>query len=116
MVDKLRSKIKRWQELGNLNVKHYENVLDADAAVLKGKKAEAIRHYEAAIIVAGRRGFKNDAAFACERFAEFQLSVMNERDEAKYRIQQSLDYWEDRGWGALGKVRHLKKKYSDLIT
>jgi hypothetical protein len=109
-----RSKIKSWLDQGNPNVKHYALLLDAEWTAYHGNKHDAIEQYEAAILMAARGGYQHDAALATQRFGEFYLTVMNDREDASYQIGQSIQYWRD--WGAVAKVRHLKVKYSDLLA
>lgn len=74
-----RSKIKKWLDLGNPNVKHYDTFLDAEALALKGKRFSAIKHYEVTILQAARSGYQQDAALASERLGEYPLLVMHAR-------------------------------------
>jgi hypothetical protein len=108
-----RSKVQKWLELGNPNVKHYGLLLDAEWAAFKGKKDDAIKHYEVAILLAARGGYQHDAALATERFGAFYYVAMGDRDSAAYQIGQSITYWGD--WGAVAKVRQLKAKYAELL-
>jgi hypothetical protein len=113
MAQIFRSKIKKWLDTGNPNVKHYSLLLDAEWMALKGKKNDAVKQYEAAILLAARGGYQHDAALATERFGEFYLKVMGDRDDAAYQIGQSIKYWGE--WGAVAKVHHLEQKYGDLL-
>jgi hypothetical protein len=108
-----RSKINKWIDMGNPNVKHYGLLLDAEWSAFQGKTYDAIKQYEAAILMAARRGYQQDAALATQRFGEFYLRVMGEREDAAYQIGQSIKYWGQ--WGAVAKVRHLQVKYADLL-
>lgn len=108
-----RSKVKRWLDGGNPNVKHYDSILDAEAMALKGKNFAAIKHYEVAILLAARNGYQHDAALASERLGEFQLSVMQDADEGSYRLREAARYWGS--WGAKAKVADLEKKYGDVL-
>jgi hypothetical protein len=116
MAQIFRSKVKNWVVQGNPNVKHYESLLDAEWAAIKGKKFDATKHYEAAILQAARGGFQHDAALATERLAElhFHSTEMHDREEAAFQVRQSIRYWGE--WGAMAKVRHLEQKYADLIA
>jgi hypothetical protein len=111
-----RSKVKNWVVQGNPNVKHYESLLDAEWAAFKGKKFDAIKHFEAAILLAARGGLQHDAALATERLAEFYFhsTGIHDREEAAFQVRQSIRYWGE--WGAIAKVRHLEQKYADLIA
>ena len=108
-----QSKVKKWLDLGNPNVKHYVTFLDAEAMALKGKRFSAIQHYEMTILQAGRMGYQQDAALASERLGEYQLSVMNDKEEGAFRLREAEKYW--RGWGAFAKVQHLIAKYPELF-
>jgi hypothetical protein len=108
-----RSKIKKWLDMGNPNVMHYDSLLDAEAMALKGKRFAAIKHYEVAILLAARSGYQQDAAFASERLGEFQLSAMNDVEEGSYRLRESIKYWAS--WGAMGKVADLERKYPNFL-
>jgi hypothetical protein len=107
------AKIKKWLDMGNPNVKQYGLLLDAECFAFQGRKYEAMKQYEAAILLAARGGYQQDAALATERFREFYLRVMGEREDAAYHIGQSIKYWGE--WGAMAKVRHLQEKYADLL-
>jgi hypothetical protein len=108
-----RSKINKWLDMGNPNVKQYGLILDAERLAFQGKKYDAIKRYEAAILLSARGGYQQDAALATQRFGEFYLTVMGDREEAAYQISQSMKYWGQ--WGSMAKVRHLQEKYADLL-
>jgi hypothetical protein len=111
-----RKRIRKWVQLGNPNVKHYDFLLDAEYHALHKKHSIALDRYHSAIVSATDGGFIQDAALASERLAEFHLKVSGDTREAHNRIRQSAGYWL--AWGAGGKVRHLEAKYPDafLIT
>jgi hypothetical protein len=109
----IRSKIKKWLAMGNPNVKHYESLLDAEWKAFKGKSFDAVKHYEATILMAARAGYQHDAALATERLGAFHLRVTGNREDAAYQIGRSIQYWGE--WGAVAKVRHLEEKYADLL-
>jgi hypothetical protein len=109
----IRSKIKKWLAMGNPNVKHYESFLDAEWKAFKGKTFDAVKHYEATILMAARAGYQHDAALATERLGAFHLRVTGNREDAAYQIGRSIQYWGE--WGAVAKVRHLEEKYADLL-
>jgi hypothetical protein len=64
--------------MGNPNVKHYGLLLDAEWTALNGDKYNAIKKYEAAILLAGQGGYQQDAALATERLGDFYLRVMGD--------------------------------------
>ena len=107
------SKIKKWLDMGNPNVKHYESLLEAELLAYKGKTFAAVKQYEVAVLLAARAGYQQDAGLASERLAEYHLTVMDDQEEATYRLRESIKYW--RGWGAIAKVEALERKYVDMI-
>jgi len=106
-------KIKSWLKQGNPNVAHYNTFLDAEKLVVEHKNAKAVKCYELAVVLSARGGYQHDAAFVNERLAEFQLNTMNDHEEAKYRLCESVKYWQ--GWGAMAKVKDLQKKYPSFL-
>lgn len=113
MAEKLHSKVKRWRAMGNRNVKQFESLLDAESDRFRHKKYGAIRNYEAAISFAARAGFQQIAAYASERLGDFNLDVMDEKEEASCHIKKSISYW--RVYGAAAKVTDLETKYGHLL-
>jgi hypothetical protein len=83
-ASRILAKIRNWVEQGNPNMRHYETLLEAESAALNGKKYVAMKHYEYAVIISARGGFVQDAAIASERFGEFMLDEMNDKEEARY--------------------------------
>ena len=108
-----RGKVKRWLDMGNPNVKHYDSLLDAEFLAFKDRRFQAIKQYEVAILLAARGGYQQDAALASERLGEFQIDVMKDFDEGRYRLGEAVKYWSS--WGAVAKVEHLENKYSGLL-
>ena len=108
-----RKKIKKWLEMGNPTVMHYESLIDAERMAYQGNKYAALKHYEAAILLSAHGGYQQDAALASERLGEFHLTVMNDKDQAAYYFGQSLKYWKD--WGAMAKVYVLQDAYADIL-
>jgi hypothetical protein len=49
---------------------------------------------------------------ANERFGEFLLNDMLDREEAVYRLEESIKLYKE--WGAHAKADILLKKYADL--
>ena len=105
-----RTKIKKMLDVGNPNVSHYDALLEAEYTAYIGQHISAIKLYEIAILLAGRGGYQQDAALASERLGEFQIDVMNDMDEGRYRIGEAIKYWG--GYGAMSKVKHLEQKYN----
>lgn len=104
---KIRNIIHSWKKVGNPNVVYYCNFLDAEHAALEGKYDKAEEHYMKAIKFVARTGYLHHAALFNELYSDFLLLELNDKDEAKYRLEEAIKYYED--WGALGKVHQLKK-------
>ena len=104
--------IEEWVDTGNPNVRRYDALLKAEFSSLDGKWSHAERHYETAIKLCGRRGFRNDWALAHQRRGEFHLREGND-DDALYDINNAIRLYED--WGAKAKVEQLKEKYGKLL-
>jgi len=90
--DVCRQRIKKWANMGNPNVKHYDVLLDAEYYALRNDTSMALDRYQAAIVAATEGGFIQDAALASERLAEFHIHVQGDMNEARNRILQSAEY------------------------
>jgi hypothetical protein len=109
---KIHSTIKALVKKGNPNVIHYDRLLDAERAALDGKSKAALKHYQSAVSLAARGGFVHDAALANERYAEYLLHDMSDRQDAIFYFEEAIKFYSE--WGALKKVDLLREKYSDL--
>lgn len=109
---KVHKTIKSWVRKGNPNVKHYDLLLDAEAAVLNGKLDAAEGLYQRAIVLATRQGSIHESAFASERYGEFLLSERNDREEARYKLADAVRRYGE--WGAARKANMLHGKHQDL--
>ena len=102
---KIRKVLRKWNKVGNPNVAYYCIFLDAEHAALKGQYEEAENQYLKAIQFAARSGFLHHAALFNELYSDFLFRQRGDREEAKYRLEQAIRYYED--WGAFGKVELL---------
>jgi hypothetical protein len=109
---KIHSTIKSWVRKGNPNVIHYDRLLDAEKAALDGKYKAAQEHYQSAVVMAARGGFIHDAALANERYGEFLLHDMSDKQEAVFRFEEAIKFYSE--WGASKKVELIREQYSDL--
>ena len=105
---------KGWVKQGNPNIKHWDHLLDAESAVLRRRNKDVIKSYKSAVSIAKSGGYIHDAAIGCERWGEYMLTVVSDREEAKTCLKESLRLWRE--WGALGKVQRMKEKYPDLLA
>lgn len=111
-ASRLHRKITSLVRKGNPNTRHYQAILDAEAAVLKQNSSKANELYKKAIVMAGRSGFVQDAALASERFGEYLLGQTEGQDEAKTQLEGALCFYKS--WGATLKVERLQKKHNAL--
>jgi len=108
-----RDRIKKWKKQGNPNVIHYDMFLGAEYHALKGtKRSDVVKMYNSRAIRTSLDGdFIQDAALACKRLGEFQMTVSPCNMNEGYRqIRKAAEYWMT-SWGAVGKVRDLEGKY-----
>jgi len=102
---------------GNPNALHYVSFLNAERNALKQKKnrEETVeQEYKNAITVSLRGGYVHDAALARERYAQFLLNEVGDIEEAKYQIEAAIDCYK--GWGAMGKVQHLRNQQERILA
>lgn len=92
---------------------HYESLVDAEIAAFQGKRPVAVKNYEVAILLSGRRGHINDQALSHLRFGEYQLSEGNKM-EAKYHFDLALSLYQE--WGAEAIVQLLTRKHGSLLS
>lgn len=104
---KIRKQINKWKKVGNPNVVYYCIFLDAMHAALEGKYDEAESLYKRAIQFVARSGYLHHAALFNEIYSDFLLQERNDREEAKYRLLESIRHYES--WGAMGKVARLRE-------
>jgi len=57
-------------------------------------------------IYAARTGHLSHAALCNERYSDFLLNELHDAQEAKYRMDEAIRFYED--WGAYAKVDGLK--------
>jgi predicted ATPase len=110
------SVIKRWAQKGNPNLRHLDMLLDAEAAALRGDKAQAKKFYESAVVRAARGGFLHHAALANERYGDFLWQDMSRdnEDEARFRLDEAIRFYTE--WGAETKPDRIREQYQELWT
>jgi hypothetical protein len=106
-ANKITKTIEKWVKSGNPNVKHYHLLLSAEQAALSKNYTRAEENYKKAIVLAARTGHMHHAALCNERYADFLLQELSDEEEAKYRMEEAIRFYE--AWGAVGKVEMLKK-------
>ena len=102
-------KIKGWVSKGCPNCVAHEALLEAEYYAWKKDRGTALRRYEAAALLAGRRGLRHIQAMANERFALYVHEIGdNEHQDSEYRWKQALTLYNE--WGATHKVDMLRSQ------
>eukprot|EP00984_Skeletonema_dohrnii_P008438 scaffold3105_cov135-Skeletonema_dohrnii-CCMP3373.AAC.6 len=96
--------IRGWAKNGNVNVVHHLYILDAELAVLNGKKNKAKKNFSAAIITSSRNGLLHDRALAHE-LASAYFKAQGDDYWGKYHIERSRACYQE--WGCGEKVKKL---------
>ncbi|CAB9504028.1 Transcriptional regulator [Seminavis robusta] len=100
-----RKKMKSWVSKGNPNCVAHESLLEAEHRAMQKDRALAVRSFEVAVLLAGRRGLTHLQALSNERFAIY-LNEVGELEDAKYRFGQAQFLYSD--WGATVKANEMR--------
>ena len=103
LARRVHKSISKWARSGNPNVQHYDCFLKAEMAALTGKSTDSAEwFYKEAVVLAARTGHLHHAALFNERYADFLLRQVGDKEEAKYRTKEAIRYYKD--WGAEAKA------------
>ncbi|MBD2410833.1 serine/threonine protein kinase [Nostoc calcicola FACHB-389] len=105
--------LQQWAQNAPMNHLHKWYLVEAERQRVLGNKAEAIEHYDRAIIGAKENDYIQEQALANELAAKFYL------DWGKQEIAQSYmtkAYYGYARWGAKAKVADLEKLYPQLLA
>ncbi|MDO9262847.1 MAG: AAA family ATPase, partial [Desulfosalsimonadaceae bacterium] len=111
-VARNQQKMKKWAGHAPENFMHKYHLVEAELARIKGKDKDAVVLYKKAVAGAGKSGYTQEAAIACERLAIFYLDQGIHDFAASYMIE-ARDLYQR--WGAHAKVRQLNEKYNGLF-
>lgn len=113
IVTDVTNKVSRWnEEDSSWNFQNKIDLLNAERAFCEGNYPRAIEMYESSIGNAGKHGFINELALACERFGLFHQSIGNTMEAQTHMMLSEQHY---RAWGATRKaddVHHLIQSMS----
>lgn len=98
---------------GNPNVQHYLTLLNAEQAALNKDKKQAEKLYQESIVYAAKTGQLSHAALSNERYSDYLLHECHDLQEATYRLDEAIRYYQD--WGAQAKVVLLQRSNHDRI-
>ena len=109
---KVRKKVTSWVKAGNPNVRYFDVFFTAEQLALEKKFDEAKGKYKSAIKMATEARHLHHAGLLNERYADFLLDCCSNVEESKRALKIAAKWYSD--WGALGKVRDLELKLSEL--
>uniref|UniRef100_A0A7S3L020 Uncharacterized protein n=1 Tax=Amphora coffeiformis TaxID=265554 RepID=A0A7S3L020_9STRA len=109
----IRKIIKKLVRQRSLNQKHQLCLLNAEDKALSKNKGKASNSYREGIVTAARGGFLRDAALINERYADFLLNDVEDRQQASQQVGFAIRRYEERG--AIRTVEELQSKYFDLL-
>ncbi|MEH1851995.1 MAG: AAA family ATPase [Nostoc sp.] len=113
LVETHQSTLQEWAQNAPMNHLHKWYLVEAERQRVLGNKAEAIEHYDRAIIGAKENDYIQEEALANELAAKFYL------DWGKQEIAQvymTKAYYGYARWGAKAKVADLERRYPQLLT
>ncbi|MEH1828927.1 MAG: AAA family ATPase [Nostoc sp.] len=105
--------LQQWAQNAPMNHLHKWYLVEAERQRIFGNKAEAIEHYDRAIIGAKENDYIQEEALANELAAKFYL------DWGKQEIAQvymTKAYYGYARWGAKAKVADLERRYPQLLA
>ena len=105
--------LKMYSEHGHQNFLHKYKLVQAENYRIQGRLAEAKEAYRAAILLAEKEEFINEAALAAELAGDFYYKI-NEIPKAKAHINKAIRAYTD--WQVFTKVEHVKKTYKELLS
>ena len=104
--------MKIWAHHAPMNHLHKWHLVEAEKARILNKHEEAKNHYKKAIEGAHTNEYVQEEALAYELYARFLLNT-GETKFAAYTMKEA--YYCYSIWGALAKLTHMEKTYSDLL-
>jgi len=99
--------IRRWIELGNVNIIHCLHLLEAELALLNGKNEKRVEDfYKSAIDIAAKNQFIQDEALSNE-LASSYFGSLNNVSRRNYYLGNAIRCYSE--WGATAKVEQLNQ-------
>ncbi|PWR75490.1 AAA family ATPase [Methanospirillum stamsii] len=113
LIHENQEQLQKMAELAPMNYQHKYSLIQAELCRNSGDTWNAAMLYESAITGAGKNGFIQEEALACELAALFYLSSGMANIAGTYMTQAYDRYIQ---WEAFSKAKLLEEKYSALIT
>lgn len=111
-VKQNQKKMKQWASDGPVNYMHKYHLVEAETARVQGNEIRARKHYNLAIELAAKNGFRQEEALALHLAAKFWLQINEEKIAALYMTRARHAYYL---WGAAAVVNSIEKKYESLL-
>ncbi|MBE9193404.1 AAA family ATPase [Gloeocapsopsis crepidinum LEGE 06123] len=108
-----QEKIEHWAHYAPMNYQHKYDLIVAEKARVIEETLTAMEYYDRAIASAKEQGYIQVEAIACERAAEFYLSLGRKKIARMYMIDAYYNYFR---WGAIAKVRDLETNYPEFFS
>jgi predicted ATPase/tRNA A-37 threonylcarbamoyl transferase component Bud32 len=105
--------LQQWAQNAPMNHLHKWYLVEAERQRVLGNKAEAIEHYDRAIIGAKENDYIQEEALANELAAKFYLDWDKQEIAQAYMTKAYYGYAR---WGAKAKVADLERRYPQLLT
>lgn len=108
-----QKKLKNWAYYAPINHLHKHDLVEAELHRILGQKLEAMEMYDRAISGAKENGYIQEEALANELAAKFYLDWGKDKIAKTYITESYYGYAR---WGAKAKIKHLEKRYPQLLT
>ncbi|MCF4967265.1 trifunctional serine/threonine-protein kinase/ATP-binding protein/sensor histidine kinase [Nostoc sp. CMAA1605] len=108
-----QEKLQHWASYAPMNYLHKFHLVEAEYHRVLDNKTAAMDNYERAINLAKENDYIHEAALACELAAQFYLAWGKQRIVPNYLTDAYRAYQR---WGAVAKVKHLQKRYPQLLA
>jgi len=108
-----QKRLKKWAYYAPVNYQHKYELVEAERARVLGRNARAMEYYDSAIQGARENEYIQEEAIACERAAEFYLSLG--REEIGQFYLKNAHHCYSR-WGAKAKVKDLESEYPEFLV
>ncbi|MEH2229272.1 MAG: ATP-binding sensor histidine kinase [Nostoc sp.] len=105
--------LQQWAQNAPMNHLHKWYLVEAEKHRVLGNKAEAIEHYDRAIIGAKENDYIQEEALANELGAKFYLDWDKQEIAQSYMMKAYYGYAR---WGAKAKVADLESRYPQLLA
>ncbi|CBN54576.1 Sensor protein [Kamptonema sp. PCC 6506] len=113
LVETHQTILQQWAQNAPMNHQHKWYLVEAEKYRVLGNKAEAIEHYDRAIIGAKANEYIQEEALANELAAKFYLDWDKQRIAQEYMTNAYYGYAR---WGAKAKVADLERCYPELLA